>query len=79
MAVREEDVTIESCIRGYHVYRVTWDPELHVGEVLPCAREPANVINRYAICLVKKLVDDGALKLCKYHVVTIIFLCVLFY
>ena len=70
MAVRE-DVTIENCIRGYHVYRVTWDPEL--GEVLSCAREPANVIDRYTLCMVKKLDDDGVLEQSKYHVFTVIF------
>ena len=45
-------VSLESCIRGYHIYK-TWDPE--IGEVLQCAREPTNVIDRYAVLCDKKI------------------------
>lgn len=41
-----------SCIRGYHVYRTTW--EARIGETLHCNREVLNMSDRYAVCVVKE-------------------------
>ena len=49
----KDDITIEPCSRGYHIFRVTWDPELGEVQVLPCAREPASVIDKYTMCVAK--------------------------
>ena len=39
--------TTESCVRGFHVYKETWEPVN--GEMLECSREPDNADeNRYA-------------------------------
>ena len=43
--------TVESCIRGYHVYKSIWDAT--VGEELECARESANPADRYAVAMKK--------------------------
>ena len=42
---------ISLCIRGYHVYGITWTAVL--GEQLLCDREPANVVDRYAVAAKK--------------------------
>ena len=34
------ELTVESCVRGLHVYKDTWTPS--VGEELPCKRETGN-------------------------------------
>ena len=41
----------ESCIRGYHVYKAVWEPEL--GEELQCRRERVNAQDMYAIAVIK--------------------------
>ena len=46
-----ETFTMESCVRGYHVYGERWIPV--VGEVLWCAREPKNRKDSYAVAVCK--------------------------
>ena len=43
--------TIESCVRGYYIYKDIWTP--CIGDMLECKREPSNMIDRYAICVTK--------------------------
>lgn len=43
--------TTESCVRGFHVYKETWEPV--DGEMLECLREPDNAEDRYAVAMVK--------------------------
>ena len=45
------EFSVSSCIRGYHVYGITWTAVL--GEQLLCDREPANVVDRYAVAAKK--------------------------
>lgn len=40
-----------SCIRGYHIYKDIWTPV--IDEELQCRREPANIIDRYAVAVLK--------------------------
>ena len=42
---------LSSCIRGYHIYKEIWTPS--IGEVLLCAREPTNIVDRYAVSVQK--------------------------
>ena len=46
-----DEERIASCIRGYHIYKTVW--KARIGEVLPCAREPTNAIDRYAVSVFK--------------------------
>ena len=46
-----DEETIASCIRGYHIYKTVW--KARIGEVLSCAREPTNAIDRYAVSVFK--------------------------
>lgn len=46
-----DEERIASCIRGYHIYETVW--EARIGEILPCIREPANMVDRYAVSVVK--------------------------
>ena len=41
------DLTVDSVIRGYHVYKDTWVPI--IGEILFCEQEPRNKEDRFAI------------------------------
>ena len=50
------EFTVSSCIRGYHVYGITCTAVL--GEQLLCDREPANVVDRYAVAA--KMPGTGA-------------------
>ena len=47
----EETVAISSCVRGYHIYQELWKPR--VGEKLACVLESTNIIDRYAVAVVK--------------------------
>ena len=49
-----EVLRIDSCVRGFHMYKETWSP--NIGEILMCTREPGNVIDRYAVAVKK---SDG--------------------
>ena len=42
---------IASCVRGYHIYKEKWTAA--VGEILCCAREVGNVLDRYAVSVLK--------------------------
>ena len=48
--------SIESCIRGFHVYKATWSPT--IGEQLSCKRERNNTKDRYAVKVVKPRSED---------------------
>ena len=41
--------TVETIVRGYHVYRAVW--EAAVGQVLPCQQERGNVHDPYAVAV----------------------------
>ena len=45
----EEEYEVDSCVRGYHVYKSIWDAT--VGERLTCVRDPGNQIDRYAVAV----------------------------
>ena len=47
-----ERLVVESCIRGYHVYKQTWTPNYSNPEVLTCIREPGNVVDPYAVVVI---------------------------
>ena len=42
---------VESCIRGYHIYKDIWDAT--IGEELQCARKSDVSNNRYAVAVRK--------------------------
>ena len=46
------EFTIESCIRGYHVYQERWTAV--IGEVLSCRREPGNASDPFAVAVMKE-------------------------
>ena len=48
-ALKMEELSRVSCIRGYHVYKDIWDAA--IGEVLVGEREPHNIEDRYAIAV----------------------------
>lgn len=45
------EATVESCVRGFHVYQDVWVPV--IGETLPCRRETDNSEDRYAVAYYK--------------------------
>ena len=51
----EDSIRVESVVRGHHVYKEIWTPEL--GEVLTVCKEPDNIHDRHAVCVMK----DGAI------------------
>ena len=51
----EDSIRVESVVRGHHVYKEIWTPEL--GEVQTVCKEPDNIHDRHAICVKK----DGAI------------------
>ncbi len=62
--------TVESCVRGYHMYKDIWDAT--VGEELECARESDNPADSYAVAMKKSNETVG-------HVLrTMSWLCALF-
>ena len=46
---------LNSCVRGYHVYNETWTTIF--GEILCTERELHNVVDRYAVAVIKA--DSG--------------------
>ena len=46
-----DSFTLESYIRGHHVYHTIWTPI--VGEVLPAKRELTNDYDRFAVAVLK--------------------------
>ena len=51
---RSATFSLDSCVRGYHVYKDIWNPA--VGDELPCLRESDNAADRYAVAMKK---DDA--------------------
>ena len=47
----ESSVSVECCIRGYHVYQRMWNPEL--GEVAVAVRESGNHHYRYTVAILE--------------------------
>lgn len=47
----DSDLEIESCIRGFHVYKDRWNPVL--GENLSCQRELSNGHDLFAVAVLK--------------------------
>lgn len=45
------EYSFPSCVRGYHIYESVWIP--YNGEELKCVRELENVVDRYAVAVVK--------------------------
>ena len=52
---------IDSYIKGYHVYKDIWTPELH--ENLKTVPEPTNLVDKYAVCVLRHETIVGHLKL----------------
>ena len=52
-----ERYRVESCVRGYHVYKDIW--EASIGEELPCKRENGNRADPFAVAAVKNRVTVG--------------------
>lgn len=42
---------VESMVRGYHVYQENWNAT--VGEELVCRRETGNVLDAFAVAVIK--------------------------
>ena len=42
-----ESCTLESAVRGHHVYKTTWSPA--IGQVLQVGAEDSNAYDRYAV------------------------------
>ena len=42
---------MESCVRGYHVYKDLWDPSIR--EDILCEREPFNDADQYALAILE--------------------------
>ena len=46
-----EQYVVESCVRGFHVYKDIWIPA--TGEVLICKGEDGNIMHQYAVAIMK--------------------------
>ena len=49
--MEDERFAVESCIRGYHIYKDNWTPDLNNPEVLSCTRESGNIHDLYAVAI----------------------------
>ena len=47
MTEETESCTLESAVRGHHVYKTTWSPA--IGQVLQVGTEESNAYDRYAV------------------------------
>ena len=47
MTEETESCTLESAVRGHHVYKTTWSPA--IGQVLQVGVEDSNAYDRYAV------------------------------
>ena len=47
----ESELTMDSCIRGLHVFKNIWTPA--IGEQLSCKREIGNNKNQYAVAVLR--------------------------
>ena len=45
---------METCVRGFHVYKAIW--EAAVGEEPECRRERGNRVDRYAVAVINTIV-----------------------
>ena len=45
------EASVESCIRGFHIYQDAWTPV--VGKVLGCQRATTYIEDRYAVAVYK--------------------------
>ena len=45
----ELNFSVESCLRGYHVYKEVWTPNWQ--ETLECSREEGNIHDPYAVAV----------------------------
>ena len=53
-----ERFSIDSAVRGFHVYKDLWNPE--IGEVLLCEQEFGNLHDPYAVSVVREeMAADG--------------------
>ena len=73
-----DEHTMASCIRGYHVYNDIWSP--YIGETLTCQRQPLNIKDRYAVSVSKARIVVGHLpkKLfytLYYYYIAVLLLC----
>lgn len=50
---------MESCVRGYHIYKAIWSASL--GEELQCQRETGNSSDLYAVVVLKDSTTVGHL------------------
>ena len=44
-------IDIDSYVKGYHAYQDKWTPQ--IVEKLKTAKEPDNIMNKYAVCALK--------------------------
>ena len=44
--------SISSVVRGYHAYKDIWQPD--VGEELRCQREVGNLVDAFAVAVMRK-------------------------
>ena len=49
--IKMECFTIESVIRGYHIYKEVWEASL--GEMMTCAIELGNAFDLFAVLVVR--------------------------
>ena len=54
-----ENFEKECFVRGYNVYKKIW--EFSIGEELDCRREPSNIVDQYAVAVVKSGIVVGHL------------------
>ena len=52
-----ETYSVESVVRGHHVYKLTWTPVM--GEKLGTRQEDGNLHDKYAVCAMKNEVTVG--------------------
>ena len=52
-----DSATIESCVRGHHIYKANWSP--FKGEKLVCCQEKNNSHDPYAVAVMKGKVIVG--------------------
>ena len=58
-AVVMDSYKIDYCIRGFHAYNTVWTPV--IGEELICRQEPSNVMDPYAVSVIKDSIVVGHL------------------
>ena len=51
LSVDLKEFKIDTFVKGFHVYKSKWKP--HAGEKLQAAIEPDNVVDKYAVCVLK--------------------------